>query len=202
MDNAPTPVPSVGSMDEACCELEEKERELDSGGENPVCIDSKSRSQDASTGRVEVLSTENGNNVVYQMPRSTQHNKQWENLRCEVTTKLNLVPVPDVGSVQLFSALRNECRDWSFCKQDGFVLTKNPGSHPAAKTPDVTCQTILIVEKEGKLQKVTFCYRGEASPFPTLPEFLDCQQTLEIQFLAKARYLFLSPIGRSVTQTV
>ena len=57
-----------------------KERELDSGGENPVCIDSKSRSQDANTGRVEVLSTESGN-VLYQTPRRrSQHNKQWENL--------------------------------------------------------------------------------------------------------------------------
>lgn len=67
-------------MVEACCELEEKERELDSGGENPVCIDSKSRSQDANTGRVEVLSTESGN-VLYQTPcRRSQHNTQWENL--------------------------------------------------------------------------------------------------------------------------
>jgi len=119
-----------------------------------------------------------------------------------VTTKSKLAPVPDVCSVQFFSALRNESYNWSFCSQDGFVFEKNPGIHPAAKTPNVTCQTILIVEKEGKLQKVTFCYRGEASPFPTLPEFLNCQQTLEIQFLAKVRYLFLSPIGRSVTQTV
>lgn len=31
VDNAPTPVPCAGSMVEACCELEKKERELDSG---------------------------------------------------------------------------------------------------------------------------------------------------------------------------
>lgn len=60
--------------------------------------------------------------------------------------------------------------NWSFCSQDGFVFEKNPGSHPAATTPNVTRQTILIVEKEGKLQKVTFCC-GEASPFPRCPTF-------------------------------